>query len=70
MLRRTWLYIVIMIMLAAILGASAHAQSVTQAATASNTAPPAQIQKQTLAGIDKLQSWYTQSTGLYKTTGW
>ena len=32
--------------------------------------PPAQIRKQTLAGIDKLQSWYTQSTGLYQTTGW
>jgi predicted alpha-1,6-mannanase (GH76 family) len=36
----------------------------------STTPPPAQIQKQTLAGIDKLQSWYTQSTGLYQTTGW
>jgi hypothetical protein len=68
MLRRTCLYIVIM--LAAILCASAHAQPVTQAATASSTPPPAQIQKQTLAGIDKLQSWYTQSTGLYQTTGW
>ena len=35
-----------------------------------STPPPAQIQKQTLAGIDKLQTWYTQSTGLYQTTGW
>jgi predicted alpha-1,6-mannanase (GH76 family) len=35
-----------------------------------NTPPPAQIRKQTLAGIDKLQTWYTQSTGLYQTTGW
>jgi hypothetical protein len=57
-------------MLAAILCASAHAQPVTQSATASNTPPPAQVQKQTMAGIDKLQSWYTQSTGLYQTTGW
>jgi predicted alpha-1,6-mannanase (GH76 family) len=68
MLRRTCLYIVIM--LAAILGASAHAQTVAPSTAASNTPPPAQIQKQTLAGIDKLQSWYTQSTGLYQTTGW
>jgi predicted alpha-1,6-mannanase (GH76 family) len=32
--------------------------------------PAAQIRKQTLAGIDKLQTWYTQSSGLYQTTGW
>src|ERR1700684_309417 len=41
-----------------------------QLPASANTPPPAQIQKQTLAGIDKLQSWYTQSTGLYQTTGW
>lgn len=29
-----------------------------------------QLKKQTLAGISKLQTWYTQSTGLYQTTGW
>src|SRR5690348_7067625 len=29
-----------------------------------------QIKQQTLAGIDKLQTWYTRSTGLYQTTGW
>jgi predicted alpha-1,6-mannanase (GH76 family) len=68
MLRRPCLYIVIV--LAAILSGSTHAQTVTQTVAASNAPPPAQIQKQTLAGIDKLQSWYTQSTGLYQTTGW
>ena len=31
---------------------------------------PSSIQQQTLAGIDKLQSWYDPTTGLYKTTGW
>ena len=41
-----------------------------QMPTAPNAPPPAQIRKQTLAGIDKLQTWYTQSTGLYQTTGW
>src|SRR6202012_3421483 len=41
-----------------------------QVPVAANTPPPAQIQKQALAGIDKLQSWYAQSTGLYQTTGW
>jgi predicted alpha-1,6-mannanase (GH76 family) len=42
------------------------------AQTPSNPAyPPAtQLRQQTLAGIDKLQTWYTQSTGLYQTTGW
>jgi len=44
----------------------AHAQT----PPASKTPPPAQIRKQTLAGIDKLQTWYVQSTGLYQTTGW
>jgi predicted alpha-1,6-mannanase (GH76 family) len=44
---------------------AAFAQTPTTA-----TVPPGQIQKQTLAGIDKLQTWYTQSTGLYQTTGW
>ncbi len=48
------------------IGASAHAQT----PAASSATPPAQIKKQTLAGIDKLQTWYTQSTGLYQTTGW
>ena len=52
------------IALAAIACASA------QVPAAANTPPPAQIQKQTLAGIDKLQSSYTQSTGLYQSTGW
>jgi hypothetical protein len=45
---------------------SAHSQP----PQASHTPPPEQIRKQTLAGIDKLQTWYTQSTGLYQTTGW
>jgi hypothetical protein len=54
----------IAIALAAIACASA------QVPAAANTPPPAQIQKQTLAGIDKLQSSYTQSTGLYQSTGW
>ncbi|MGA9720649.1 MAG: glycoside hydrolase family 76 protein [Acidobacteriaceae bacterium] len=63
MLRSPRLYIVISI---AALCASAYAQT----APASKTPPPAQIQKQTLSGIDKLQTWYTQSSGLYQTTGW
>lgn len=63
MLRIPRLYIVITI---ATLCASAYAQS----AATSSTPPPTQIQKQTLAGIDKLQTWYTQSSGLYQTTGW
>ena len=64
MLRRPCLYIVTM--LPAILCTAAHAQT----ASADHTPPSAQINKQTLAGIDKLQTWYTQSTGLYQTTGW
>jgi predicted alpha-1,6-mannanase (GH76 family) len=64
MLRRFSRYcLCIAIALAAIASAGA------QTPVASNTPPP-QIQKQTLAGIDKLQTWYTQSTGLYQTTGW
>lgn len=61
MLRSARLYIVISVV---VLCASTYAQ------TAAHTPPPAQIQKQTVAGIDKLQTWYTQSTGLYQTTGW
>src|SRR5579875_182369 len=65
MLLRTYaLYFAIV--LAFIAYASAHAQT----PVASTTPPPPQIQKQTLAGIDKLQTWYTQATGLYQTTGW
>jgi predicted alpha-1,6-mannanase (GH76 family) len=56
----------ITIALAAVACASAPAQT----SVPSSATPPAQIQKQTLAGIDKLQTWYTQSTGLYQTTGW
>jgi predicted alpha-1,6-mannanase (GH76 family) len=56
----------IAVTLVTIVCASAQAQ----APVASSATPPAQIKKQTLAGIDKLQSWYTQSTGLYQTTGW
>ena len=65
MLRRCSTYIVIAIT-SLFSWCSGHAQT----ATASKTPPPVQIQKQTLAGIDKLQTWYTQSTGLYQTTGW
>ena len=39
-------------------------------APAAFSTPPPQIKKQTLAGIDKLQTWYSQSAGLYQTTGW
>jgi predicted alpha-1,6-mannanase (GH76 family) len=68
MLRSPRLYIVISI---AVVCASVHAQT----ASPSKTPPSAQIQnaqiqKQALAGIDKLQTWYTQSSGLYQTTGW
>ena len=63
MLRSPHLYVVASILA---LCASAYAQTTA----APSTPPPAQIQKQALAGIDKLQAWYTQSTGLYQTTGW
>lgn len=46
------------------MGASAQTPLTTAEVT------PGQIQKQTLAGIGKLQTWYTPSTGLYQTTGW
>ena len=56
----------IVLVLAIFTWSRAHAQT----PPASKTPPPAQIRKQTLAGIDKLQTWYVQSTGLYQTTGW
>ena len=56
----------IVLVLAIFTCSRAHAQT----PPASKTPPPAQIRKQTLAGIDKLQTWYAQSTGLYQTTGW
>ena len=56
----------IVLVLAIFTWSRAHAQT----PPASKTPPPAQIRKQTLAGIDKLQTWYVRSTGLYQTTGW
>jgi predicted alpha-1,6-mannanase (GH76 family) len=46
------------------------ATDVAQTSQSTTNASPGQIRQQTLAGIDKLQTWYTQSTGLYQTTGW
>jgi predicted alpha-1,6-mannanase (GH76 family) len=65
-LKRCRYCLCIAVTLVTIVCASAQAQ----APVASSATPPAQLKKQTLAGIDKLQSWYTQSTGLYQTTGW
>ena len=44
--------------------------AVAQTSSGAAKGSPGQIRKQTVAGIDKLQTWYTQSTGLYQTTGW
>jgi predicted alpha-1,6-mannanase (GH76 family) len=65
MLRRCFMYLVI-----AITSFFSWCSAQAQTPVDSKAPPPAQIQKQILAGIDKLQTWYTQSTGLYQTTGW
>jgi predicted alpha-1,6-mannanase (GH76 family) len=50
----------------AVLATAATAQT----SPSPENAPAGQVRKQMLAGIDKLQTWYTSSIGLYQTTGW
>lgn len=50
--------------------AAAVAGAAAQTTASATNADSGQIRKQTLAGIEKLQTWYVQSTGLYQTTGW
>jgi predicted alpha-1,6-mannanase (GH76 family) len=66
MLRAIRLFAITFLVSIAVASLGASAQT---AASATN-ATPGQIKQQTLAGIEKLQTWYTQSTGLYQTTGW